>query len=157
MIPIATEKYMAFMWGKKLVSIESIQFRNSSLKNLLKNLYEDKFKYSQKHYGDQLQVLKQKEIYPYKYMNSFERLHKTKLLCKRETSIARWKMSILMLEVMSMLGKLGFTWNKEYRRCSWFLFKEWYFFSGCFWWVKNKCLKYFKLDPSHYFSSPGWR
>lgn len=89
MIPIATEKYMAFMWGKKLVSIESIQFRNSSLKNLLKNLYEDKFKYSQKYYGDQLQVLKQKEIYPYKYMNSFERLHKTKLLCKRETSIAR--------------------------------------------------------------------
>ena len=52
-------------------------------------MYEDKFKYSQKYYGDQLQVLKQKEIYPYKYMNSFGRLHKTKLLCKRETSIAR--------------------------------------------------------------------
>ena len=35
---------MSFMLGKNLVFIDSMQFINSSLENLVKNLPEDKFK-----------------------------------------------------------------------------------------------------------------
>ena len=37
-IPNGLEKYMAFFWNKKLVFIDSMQFINSSLDNLVKNL-----------------------------------------------------------------------------------------------------------------------
>ena len=46
---------------------------NSSLKKLVKNLLDDDFKYLTKEFGSKnLEFLKQKDAYPYKYMDSFE-------------------------------------------------------------------------------------
>ena len=39
------EKYMAFFLNKNLGFIDSMQFMNSSLKRLVKNLTDDDFKY----------------------------------------------------------------------------------------------------------------
>ena len=39
------EKYMAFLLNKNLVIIDSVQFMNSSLKRLVKNLRDDDFRY----------------------------------------------------------------------------------------------------------------
>ena len=44
-IPIRLEKYMAFSVNKNLVFIDSIQFMNSSIEKLVKNLSDDDFKY----------------------------------------------------------------------------------------------------------------
>ena len=44
-IPNGLEKYMAFILNKNLVFVDSIQFMNSSLQNLVKNLSDDDFKY----------------------------------------------------------------------------------------------------------------
>ena len=44
-IPNRLEKYMAFFLNKNLVFIESMQFMNSSLEKLVKNLLNDDFKY----------------------------------------------------------------------------------------------------------------
>ena len=44
-IPNGLQKYMAFFLGKNLVFIDSLQFMNSSLDNLVKNLSDDDFKY----------------------------------------------------------------------------------------------------------------
>ena len=49
--------------NKNLVFIDSMQFMNSSIENL--------------------ELLKQKGDYPYKYMNSFERFHEQKLPAKK--------------------------------------------------------------------------
>ena len=58
-----------------------MQFRNCSLKNLP----EDIFKYfSKKLYRKQLEALKQKGIYSYEHMNSFERFDITKLPRKKD-------------------------------------------------------------------------
>ena len=43
-IPNGLEKYMVFFLGKSLVFIDSIQFMNSSLDKLVKNLSDEDFK-----------------------------------------------------------------------------------------------------------------
>ena len=44
-IPNRLEKYMAFFLNKNLVFIDSMQFMNSSLEKLVKNLSDNDFKY----------------------------------------------------------------------------------------------------------------
>ena len=79
-IPNGLEKYMAFFLGKNLVFIDSMQFMNSSLDKLVKNLSDEDFKYLVEEFGSKnLEILKQKGTYPYEYMNSFERFNEEKL------------------------------------------------------------------------------
>ena len=62
--------------GKNLVFNDSMQFMNSSLDNLIKNLSDEDFKYLVgKYVSKKLRLLKQKGAYPYQYMNSFERFN----------------------------------------------------------------------------------
>ena len=65
-IPNGLEKYMAFFLGKNLVFIDSMQFMNSSLDKLVKNLSDRDFKYLVEELGSEnLEILKQKGAYPY--------------------------------------------------------------------------------------------
>ena len=82
-IPSVLEKYMAFAINKNLTSIDSMQFKNSSLE-LVKNLSDDDFKYlTQDFASENLELLKQKDAYPYEYMISFERFCDEKLSDKK--------------------------------------------------------------------------
>ena len=66
------EQYMAFFLNKTLVFIDSMQFMNSSLKALVKILSGNGFKYLTEECGSKnLELLKQKDVYPYEYMDSF--------------------------------------------------------------------------------------
>ena len=59
----------------------------SSFKRLVQNLPKDKFKYfSQEFRGEQLQLVKQKGMHSYEYMNEFEKFDETNYL-KKKTSI----------------------------------------------------------------------
>ena len=83
-IPNGLEKYMAFFSGKNLVFIDSLQFMNSSLDKLVKNLSDEDFKYLVKEFGfDNLKILKQKGAYPYEYMNSFKRFNEEKWCARK--------------------------------------------------------------------------
>ena len=71
-IPNGLEKYMSFTLNKNIIFIDSMLFMNSSLDKLVKNL--NGFKYLSKVFKDeQLELVKKKGIYPYKYMNCFKR------------------------------------------------------------------------------------
>ena len=62
---------MAFFLKKNLVFIGSMQFMNSFYES--KNLPDNGFKYLTKEFGSkQLELLKQKDVYPYEYMDSFK-------------------------------------------------------------------------------------
>ena len=61
---------------------DSVQFMNSSLDKLVKNLSEEDFKYSVEEIAS-LELLKQKGDYPYQYMNSFERFNEEKLPARK--------------------------------------------------------------------------
>ena len=55
---------MVFFQNKNLVFIESMQFMNSSLEKLVRNLGDDDFKYLTKKFGSKsLELLKQKDAY----------------------------------------------------------------------------------------------
>ena len=65
-IPNGLEKYMAFFLNKNLVFIDSMQFMNSSLDKLVKNLWDEDFKYLVEEFGSKnLELFKQKDAYPY--------------------------------------------------------------------------------------------
>ena len=49
-IPNGLEKYFCFMSGKPLVFINSTDFMNSGLKNLVKNLSKNDFKFLKKRF-----------------------------------------------------------------------------------------------------------
>ena len=66
---------MAFTINTNLVFIDSMQFMNSSLDSLVKNLSDNDFKYlSEEFSGELLRLVKQKGVYPYEYRNSFKKI-----------------------------------------------------------------------------------
>ena len=71
---------MAFTINRNLVFIDSMQFMNSSLDSLVRNLSDNDFRYlSEKFSAEFLRLVKQKGVYPFEYMNSFEKFSEDKL------------------------------------------------------------------------------
>ena len=69
-----------FFLNKNLVFIDSMQFINSNLEKLVKNLTDNNFKYLTEEFGSKnLGLLKQKGAYPNEYMDSFKRFNEKKL------------------------------------------------------------------------------
>ena len=57
---------------------------NSILDKLVKNLPDEDFKYLIKEFGSEdLELLKEKDDYPYEYMNSFEKFNEKKLPARK--------------------------------------------------------------------------
>ena len=156
-IPNVLEKYMAFSINTHLIFIDSIQFINSSLDSLVKNLSDNDFKcLSEEFSGEFLESVKQKGVYPYEYMDSFRRFFENKLLDRSKCFTS------LKDECIS---------EKEYQNANdiWNVFKmnsisDYHnlylktivlLLAGVFEKFINTCLDYYRLDPSHYFSSPG--
>ena len=78
---IILKKYISFRIGKHLQFIDSFQFMSQSLDRLSSNLPKDKFYYTERESdggkdGD-LVLLKKKGVYPYDYMDSFQRFEET--------------------------------------------------------------------------------
>ena len=95
-IPNGLEKYMAFFLNKNLVFIDSIQFMNSSLDKLVKNLSVEDFKYLVEEYGSKnLELLKQEDAYPNEYMNSFEKFNEENLPTRKYFFSSRKKEKIV--------------------------------------------------------------
>ena len=79
-IPNGLEKYMAFTVNKNLVFIDSMQFMNSGLDSFVKNLSDNDFKYlSEEFSGIFLELVKEKGVCPYEYMDSFKIFSEDKL------------------------------------------------------------------------------
>ena len=155
-IPNGLEKYMAFPINKNLVFIDSMQFINSSLDSLVKNLSDNNFKYlSEKFSGEFLELVKEKRVYPYGYMDSFKKFSENKLPDKSKF------FSSLKDECIS---------GKDYQRANnaWnalkmntmvdyhdlYLKTDVLLLADVFEKFIKTCLDYYGLDPCHYLSSP---
>ena len=167
-IPNGLEKYVAFFLGRDLVFIGIMQFMNSSLDKLVKNLLDKDFKYLVKEFGtENLKILKQKGAYLNKYMNSFKRFNEDKL-CAR-----KYLYSSTKDKKISEDGKIsdGHISIEDYMVCEriWdkfkmknmgdyhdhYLKKDVLLLADVFEKFVDSCLKYHELDPCHYFSVPG--
>ena len=156
-IPNNMEKYMAFMLGNHLTFIDSLQFMSSSLDKLVSNLPKDDLKYtSQAFKGRRLELMTRKGVYPYDFVDSFEKFDQTELPTKDQFY------SILNDQHIS---------NEDYQHVKnvWNAFKcknlgqyhdlylgsDVLLLADVFESFRKTCLKYYKLDPCHYFTSPG--
>ena len=157
---------MPFFLGKNLVFIGSMQFMNFSFDKLLKNLSDEDVKYFVEEFSfDNLKILKQKGAYPYEYMNSFKRFNEEKL-CARKYFYSSTKKGKIDDDGKISDGHISINdyltcekiWNK-------FKLKNMGYYHDHY--LKKDvllledvlenfiCLKYYELDPCHYFSSPG--
>ena len=156
-IPNNMEKYMAFMLGNHLTFIDSFQFMSSSLDKLVSNLPAEALKYTNKRFRkEKFKLMTRKGIYPYDYMDSFEKFNKTELPTKEEFY------SILNNEHISDEDYCHAknVWNTfnlksmgEYHNL--YLKSDILLLADVFENFRKTCLEYYKLDPCHYFTSPG--
>ena len=150
------EKYMSFTLGNHLTFIDSFQFMASSLNKLVSNLPIEALKYtSQEFKGKKLDLMAQKGVYPYDYMDSIDKFSE-KLPPKEEFY------SILNDEHISDKDykHAQNVWNTfslknmgEYHDL--YLKSDILLLADVFQNFRKTCLEYYKLDPCHYFTSPG--
>ena len=155
-IPNNMEKYMAFTLGRHLTFIDSFQFMSSSLEKLVGNIPRESLKYTcQQFKGKKLDLMVRKGVYPYDYMDSFDKFDE-KLPPKEEFY------SILNDEHISDedYKHTQNVWNTfslktmgEYHDL--YLKSDILLLADVFENFRKTCLEYYKLDPCHYFTSPG--
>ena len=158
-IPTNSEKYMSFMWGKNLVFIDSFQFMASSLQKLASYLPSSKYIHLEEEFNSNnssIQLLKQKGVYCYEYMDSFEKFYEPQLPAQEKfySSLNNTQISDedykRALEIYSQFNckNIG-----EYSDL--YLKSDVCLLADVFENFRDVCLLYYKLDPAHYFSSPG--
>ena len=82
-IPNGLEKYMDFTISNNLVFVDTMQFMNSSLDALAKNFSNNDFKYLSQEFSDDLpELVKQKGVFSYEYMNSFKKFSTKRFLLR---------------------------------------------------------------------------
>ena len=156
-IPCNMEKYLAFMLGRNLVFIDSFQFMSSSLSNLVKNLPAEAFKHTgQVFQGEQLSLMTKKGVYPYDYMNSFEKFEDNRLPKKEDFFSIMNNEHITDEEyqhAQNVWNEFGLTSMGEYHDL--YLKSDILLLVDVFENFRKACQQYYELDPAHYFTSPG--
>ena len=156
-IPNNMEKYMAFMLGEHLTFIDSFQFMSSSLDKLVGNLPKEALKYTSKMFpGNKLDLMSRKGVYPYDYMDSFDKFDETQLP-PREEFYSELNDEHISDDDYKHAKKV---WNKfklnflgDYHDL--YLKSDVLLLADVFENFRKTCLEYYKLDPCHYFTSPG--
>ena len=147
-----------------------MQFMNSSLYKLVKNLSDENSKYSVEKCGSEnLELLKQKDDYPYEYMNSFGKCNKEKLPTRK------YFYSSTKDGKIGEDGEIadGHISTKDYLTCekNWdksqmkymgdyhnhYFKKDVLLLADVFEKFIVTRLKFYGLDPCHYFRSPAFK
>ena len=153
-IPNGLEKYMVFTINRKLVFIVGMQFMNTSLDSLVKNLSDHDFKYlSEELSGEFLRLVKQKGVYSYEYMDSCKKFSENKLpdgsnffSSLKDTLKDYFKANnILNVFKINTMGDYYDLYLKTDVLLLADVFKKFI----------STYLDYYRLDSCHYFSSPG--
>ena len=155
-IPNNKEKYISFSW-RQFVFKDSVQFLLASLDKLVKANPEESFKLTKKDYSqDEFNLLFRKGVYPYEYMDSWERFDDTALppIEKFYSSLTD---SHISKEDYEHATKV---WNTfkcktlgDYHDL--YLKTDVNLLADVFENFRNICLKQYKLDPANYYTSPG--
>ena len=137
--------------------IDSFKFMATSLDKLVNNLPKDDFiNLGLYHSGDKFNLLVRKGVYPYKYMDSLEKLKETKLPPK-EAFYSRLNDGGISDDDYAHAQKVWRMFKMEY-------FKDYHelynkvdvlLLAEVFENFRNICLEKYKLDPAHYYTAPG--
>ena len=156
-IPNNMEKYVAFMLGNHLTFINSFHFMSSNLDKLVSNLSKDDLIYTYKAFkGKRLDLMSQKGVYPYDFIDSFEKFKQMGLPTKDQFY------SILNDQHITddEYDHAKKVWNTfiiktmgEYHDL--YLVSNMLLLTDVFENFRKTCMQYYELDPCHYFRSLG--
>ena len=148
---------MVFTINTNPVFVNSMQFMNSSLDSLATNLSNNDFKYlSEEFCYEFLELLKQKEVYPYECMDSFEKFFENKLpdRCKFFSSLKDECISEKdYLQANNIWNVFKLNTMGDYH--NFYIKTDVLSLADVLEKFINTCLDYYGIDPCHYFSSPG--
>ena len=129
---------------------------NFDLDELVKNLSDNYLYLSQEFSGDLLKLVKQRGVYQYEFMNSLEKLSGDKspdicefYSCLKDECISEKD----YLHAVNVWIELKMNKTGDYHNL--YLKTDLLLLTDAFEKFINTCLKYYGLDPCHYFSSPG--
>ena len=164
-IPLDMEKYIMFKIGR-VTFIDSMQFMPSSLSSLVDNLSNDQLKtlnsylkelkMSDELHNECMQLMRRKGVYPYEYMDGWERFDETSLpsidkfyshLTEESISGKDYNHAQIVFEKFNMKN-LG-----EYH--DFYLLTDVLLLADVFEAFRDTCLEYYGLDPCHFYTSPG--
>lgn len=160
-IPNNEERYISYTVsikdGIELRFLDSIKFMSSSLDNLVKNLKRDQFVHTSKHYlNEQLDLLLRKDVYPYDYMDNFDKFHEASLPTKEKfyNKLNRTDISEQDYAHASRVWSTFHINNMEeysllYNKSDVLLLAD---VMENF---RNLCMKTYQVDPAWYFTGPG--
>ena len=152
------EKYIGFNIGKHLTFIDSFSFMSQSLDRLSSNLSDDSFFHTREAFpnDDQFRLIKQKGVYPYDYMDSFQRFSERSLpeiedfySILNDTNISESDYEHAKRVWSTFQIKDLGEYHDLYLRTDVLLLAD--VFEN----FRSTCLSHYRLDPCHYFSAPG--
>ena len=155
---------MSIIVNRNITFIDSLQFYNSSLDTLASNLEDNDFKYLVSEFGiDKLEILKRKDAYPYEWVDSYKKFKHPSLPEKKYfySSINDGKrnkgnehISNEQCQHLQNVWKIfNFNTFKDFH--DHYLKKDVLLLADIFEKIISINLKYYGLDPCHYFSAPG--
>ena len=128
----------------------------SSLESLVGNLGLEKLKETRKEFGERVELLSRKGIYPYDYMNGIKKFSEEKLPTKEKlfSKLNDCGISDEDFDQAQRIWKeFGMKNLGEYHDL--YLKSDVLLLADVFEEFRNVCLKNYSLDPAWYYTSPG--
>ncbi len=137
--------------------IDSFKFMSSKLEKLVDNLENDNFKNMKQFYKKKrLKLLLKKGVYPYDYIDSFDKLNE-KSLPSIEAFFSKLNNESISESDYKHAQEVWKTFNiknmKEYHNL--YLESDVILLSDVFETFRDVCIENYKLDPAWYYTSPG--
>ena len=136
--------------------IDSFKFLQTSLANLVSNLSPDDFHNTKHSFKSNTSLLTRKGVYPYDYVSSLDKLSETQLPPKEEFYSKLNDEDISdedYQHAMNVWNTFGCKTLRDYHNL--YLKSDVLLLADVFENFRKTCLKHYKLDPAHYYTSPG--
>ena len=136
--------------------LDSFKFLQTSLANLVSNLSPDDFHNTKHTFKTNTSLLTRKGVYPYDYVSSLDKLSETQLPTKDEFYSKLNDEDISdedYQHAIKVWNKFGCKTIKDYHDL--YLKSDVLLLADVFENFRSTCLKHYKLDPAHYYTSPG--
>ena len=136
--------------------LDSFKFLQTSLANLVSNLQPSDFHNTKYAFRSNTSLLTRKGVFPYDYVSSLEKLSETQLPPKEEFYSKLNDEDITdedYQHAINVWNTLGCKTIRDYHDL--YLKSDVLLLADVFENFRKTCLKHYKLDPAHYYTSPG--
>ena len=136
--------------------LDSFKFLQTSLANLVSNLSQDDFHITKNVFKKNTSLLTRKGVYPYDYVSSLVKLSETSLPSKEEFYSKLNDEDISdedYQHAIKVWNTFGCKTLKDYHNL--YLKSDVLLLADVFENFRATCIKHYKLDPAHYYTSPG--